>query len=114
MASSNRFEDVVDKLHNSMSARIDRISTNLRNEHPVGKKKLTQREQVVEYVKIRHDPAAWQAIVQKYGIKSAIKYRTTMEKAVQRIADKVTRETEQANEIPGVNVLGSTEDGDYS
>ena len=106
MASSNRFEDVVEKLYQSMGQRIDRVAVNLRNEQPVGKTRKSRREQLTSYLQIRDDPQAWQGIIQKYGVKSAVKYRSQMEKQLQTTADKYMKEAEAANQIPGVNVFG--------
>lgn len=102
MATKSRFDTVVDKLHGEMENRIGRIVLAMRTERAPGRQPVPEHEQLAQYVQMRQDPQAWNSIIQQHGLKSALKYRQTMEKKLQRTKDRVLKQFEGMNDIPGM------------
>ncbi len=84
MTKGNRFEKVIDRLYGEMDARITRASANFRNEKAPGRTKTPETKQLENYLQMKDNPQAWQALVAEHGVKGALKYYRAMESLAKR------------------------------
>ncbi len=97
----NRLEGAIDAIHGQLEARIKGTMTAMRSEKAPGKKTIPAQQQLRAYLKMREDKNAWAEIIQKRGIKGALKYRKAMEKLLKKTMEKVEKRLGEEADIPG-------------
>lgn len=97
----NRLEGAIESIHGQLEARIKGTMRAMQSEKAPGQKKISPQEQLSQYLEMRNDKNAWAEIIQKRGVKSALKYRKTMEKLLEKTMKKVEKQLEDEADIPG-------------
>lgn len=91
---SNPFERLVEQLADSMVQSVEAVP----EMPPAFAVKLSEREQVQQYLELGDDPAKWTALIQRHGLGPTLQYAQRM----QRLAETYSGSGEQP---PGLDVL---------
>lgn len=78
----NRFDEIVD---GTVARMMELIETAPEADAPFDTKRLSKREQLLNYLPTRNDPVAARQIVDREGIKGAIEYVETMERYMKEV-----------------------------
>lgn len=80
----NRFDEIVDSTVQRM---VELISAAPEADAPFDSKKLSRREQLLNYLPTRTDPVAARQIVDSEGIKGAVEYAENMERLMKGVLE---------------------------
>jgi len=87
----NQFDQIVD---NTVRRMMEFLEQAPESEQPFDSKKLSKREQLMQYLQARNDPVAARQIVDTYGIKGAVEYVETMERYLKGVLSDASEHTE--------------------
>ncbi len=99
--TDNRLDGAIDAIYGQLEARIKGTMAAMRSEKAPDTKKIPPQQQLSTYLKMRNDKNKWAEIIQKRGIKGALKYRKTMEKLLKKTMEKVEKQLGDEAGIPG-------------
>ena len=93
--NENPLETLADRLANDLVTMVE----NAPEFPPFGAVRLSERQQLQEYLKMSQDPGRWSALLDQHGMGEVLRYATEMERLRQKYADEASPQ-----QAPGAGV----------